>query len=179
MGIDGASRTHSGRSERFRLVVPTIHLTVGLSLDYLAAKRALYRMGARVFESEQGIAELSATVGSLKVAKRVTIASRPIEESTMPSPGCLLPFRLHATDGSAWYPAFEGALVVVPQPEATIKIALQGRYRPPGGLAGQVTDSVAMHTLAEESLTGLLEQAAEHLQQAVHAAEDLIGHPYS
>lgn len=134
--------------------MPTIHLTIGLPLDYPQAKRALYRMRARVFENEQGITELSATVGSLKVGKGVTIASRPIEESTMPAPGCLLPFRLHATDGGAWYPAFEGVLVVVPQREATIKIALQSRYRPPGGVAGQITDSVAMHTLAEESLPG-------------------------
>lgn len=159
--------------------MPTIHLTVDSPLDYFATKRALYRMGARVFESSHDITELTANVGSLELVKRVTIATGPIEESSTPALGCLLPFRLRAADGDAWYPAFEGALVVVPQPEATITIALQGKYHPPGGVAGQITDSVVMHSLAEKSLAGLLEGVAEHLREAVTAAEGLIGHPFS
>jgi hypothetical protein len=158
--------------------VPTIHLAVDSPLDYLATKRVLYRMGARVFESGDHSTELSAMVGSLEVVKRVTIAIGSIE-STRPAPGCVLPFRLRAAEGSAWYPAFEGALVIVPKPGAAITISLQGRYHPPGGVAGQIADSIAMHSLAEKALVGLLERVAEHLRQAVATADDLIGHPYS
>jgi len=157
--------------------VPQVHLTTDCRLKYEEAKHALHRMGARVFESRPNCIELSACVGSLELTKQVLVAADRFRESDNP-PACLLPFRLRAAEGEAWYPVFEGALVVVRQPES-IKLALQGTYRPPIGVAGQLADSVALHTLAEQSLMNLLTLAAEHLRHAASSGKDLMGHPYS
>lgn len=157
--------------------MPQVHLTTNCGLDYEETKRALHRMGARVFESRPNCTELSAKVGSLELTKQVLVDADPFEESSNPR-ACLLPFRLRAAEGEAWYPVFEGALVVVPQPES-IKLALQGTYRAPIGFIGQLADSAALHNLAEQSLMNLLRRAAEHLSHAVNSARALIGHPYS
>lgn len=154
-----------------------VHLTTECPLEYEDLKHALHRMGSRVFESRPNCVELSAKVGSLELTKQVVVDADPYVESTQP-PACFVPFRLRAAEGEVWYPVFDGAIVLVPRPHGTT-VALQGAYRPPIGLAGQVADSAALHHLAEQSLMNLLTRAAGHLRHAVSGARDLIGHPYS
>lgn len=86
-------------------------------------------MGVRVFESRPHFFELSAKVGSLELTKEVLVDADPFVESTQP-PACFVPIRLRAAEGEAWYPVFDGALVLVPKPHGTTA-ALQGSYRPP------------------------------------------------
>lgn len=157
--------------------MPKVHLTTDCQVEYEETKHALHRMGARVLESRPNCTELSAKVGSLELTKQVVVDADPFVESSNPS-ACFLPFRLRAAEGEAWYPVFDGALVVVPQLKS-IKIAIQGTYRPPIGFVGQLADSAALHTLAEQSLMNLLTSAAGHLTHAVSTGRDLIGHPYS
>jgi len=157
--------------------VPQVHLTTNLQLKYEETKQALELMGAQVFECRPNSIELSAKAGSLELTKQVLVDAGALEESSNP-PACLLPFGLRAAAGEAWYPVFEGAVVVVHQPES-IKLALQGTYRPPVGFAGQLADLAALHILAEQSLRNLLTCVAGHLIRAVSSGRDLIGHPYS
>lgn len=154
-----------------------VHLTSDCELEYGEIKHALRRMGVRVFENRPQYVELSAKLGSLELTKQVVVDADPYVESTQP-PACFVPFRLRAAEGEGWYPVFDGALVLVPQPHGAT-VALQGSYRPPIGLAGQLADSAALHNLAEQSLMNLLLRAVGHLRHAVSGVRDLIGHPYS
>jgi hypothetical protein len=157
--------------------VAKVDLTTESSMAYDHIKDALRRLGARVFESRPNYIELTARVGTLELTKQVLVDSDPYVESSEPR-ACFIPFRLRAAEGDVWYPVFDGALIAVPGPYGTT-IAMQGSYRPPIGIPGEVADAAVLHYLAEQSLTSLLMRAASALRDAASGTRDLIGHPYS
>jgi hypothetical protein len=93
-------------------------------------------------------------VGELTLEKRVRV-----ELEYTPGGGSGRPMTI------AWHPlgkgpvpSFSGTLGATPQTEATCTLTIEGRYTPPGGIAGVVFDQLIGVRIANATIAALLEQ---------------------
>ena len=72
----------------------------------------------------------------------------------------LLPIRWHAVDGEALFPVFDGRLRLHRRATGGARLFLEGRYEPPGGIAGQALDALVMRDVAQATADDFVRRVA-------------------
>ena len=72
----------------------------------------------------------------------------------------LVPIRWHAVDGEALFPVFDGRLRLRRRATGGARVFLEGRYEPPGGIAGQALDALVMRDVAQSTVDDFAHRVA-------------------
>lgn len=79
--------------------------------------------------------------------------------------------RRRARDGlmTLAVPSFDGRLTLTDRGDGVAKLAIAGRYRPPGGAADSLIDRLAMHRVARRTATIVVSAIAKRIEQVTQA----------
>jgi hypothetical protein len=120
----------------------------------------------------------------MEISIRETVIERAVEfsvgeftEVREPLLAGVIPFTIRAVHGTGRYPVFEGAVEVTTTGHSGVEVALEGRYRPPGGLFGAALDVTALHHMGLDSLERWFKAFAERLRVDAAARDSMSGVP--
>jgi hypothetical protein len=107
------------------------------------------------------VATLRAHVGRTEVVRDMVIEIVAFDEpSETTASGAHLLFRGDASRHPDLFPHLEARIDVVPIAPLRTALFFTATYKPPLGLMGGTADALVLHRLAEESLSGLLDDVA-------------------
>lgn len=119
-----------------------------------------------------------------EVAVGGTIVERPVEfevgeyvEVVEPIAAGVVPVRVHAVEEPGWFPALDAEISVVSIAPASVEVALEGRYSPPGGIVGATIDTVILHRVASAAVDRWFEGFVARLQRESAAMDAMLGVP--
>ena len=112
------------------------------------------------------LSKVGVKVGPLEIYRRVDL-DLDWSPAELFGDRVMLPVRWKASGGPPLFPSMEGTLHVEPDGAGCTRLTLNARYDPPLGSLGRLVDRVAMHRVAQLTMTDFVQKLAGELEAAL------------
>jgi hypothetical protein len=118
-------------------------------------------------------AKLEVKIGALEVGADVAIEVHRIVTARSPidKPSTQIEIRWTAAKRPGLFPTLTATLAIYALSPTETQLELSGTYEPPLGIAGEALDAIALHRVAEQSVTNFVREVAQYLRNALREAQ--------
>lgn len=149
-----------------------------LGVSFPSAARLLRTSPREILTgSRPAEARFKVGIAGTDVSRPVRIVPGELEEVGPPLEAVVLPFQVQASEREGWFPVLSAELQLVPSGPSQTELALEGRYRVPGGALGMAADRAVLRGVAEQSIDGFFHEVAARLARHGRNGDALTGIP--